>query len=141
MATWKADLIEDLKSWMPNDSSDKLSKESLIAIRDALLIETLNSKICCLMDQIILKLLILDLVPAFQIIKKLNFSVELLLIWRLKLFRRQNIVDHLLIFGLLESYFLQCCQVSFHIKEQLMKFCMIKYLELTVRCLLKSMRS
>lgn len=39
MDTWKVNLIEDLKSGMPNDFLNKLSKGLLIVIRDALLIE------------------------------------------------------------------------------------------------------
>ena len=70
MDTWKVNLIEDLKSGMQKDFLNKLSKGLLIVIRDALLIEILSLRICFLMDKKISKLLILDLVLAFQILKK-----------------------------------------------------------------------
>jgi len=70
MDTWKVNLIEDLKSGMQKDFLNKLSKGLLIVIRDALLIEILSLKICFLMDKKISKLLISDLVLAFQILKR-----------------------------------------------------------------------
>ena len=77
------------------------------------------------------------LVLAFQMTNKLKFSVELLPIWHLKLSRKLNIVDLQLMFGHLESYYLQFFLDSFLIEVQPMKLFMIKFQELIVLCNLR----
>jgi len=79
----------------------------------------------------------MDLAHAFQMTKKLKFSVELHRIWHPKSFKKQSTVDLQLMFGHLVSYYLQFFQDNFRIEVQLMKLFMIKYAELIVHCRMK----
>ena len=82
------------------------------------------------MIRITLKLLTLAFQPAYQTIRRSRYFVALHPTWLLKLFLKQNTVDHQLIYGHLEFSYSPFYQANSHIEELQMKSSITKYAKL-----------